>query len=57
MLPEGSFHVDVTWADESGLPGEPGFMGYMFLSQEEILADHEVTDGTVATGLPLFQKS
>ena len=49
---EGTYHVDITWCD--GLsPDDPETMEwqkYFMLNQEKILVDHEITDGTVATG-------
>lgn len=49
-LPEGTYHVDITWADEQGEPGSSRWMRYFRLTQSEIEADHVITDGTVATG-------
>ena len=49
-LPEGTYHVDVTWADGSGGPWSTDWMRYFMLTQEQILEDHEIDDGTVATG-------
>ena len=50
-LPQGTYYVDVTWADCEGVPGEESWMHYFAMTQEEIeAADHVVADGTVATG-------
>ena len=50
-LGSGTYHVDVTWSDDSGYyPSEPGWYDYFMLTQNEILLDHEITDDTVATG-------
>lgn len=49
-LPGGTYYVDITWADEGGEPGSEGWMRYFLLTQDEILIDHEISDGTVATG-------
>lgn len=48
---EDSYFVDVTWADADGnTPLEPAWQSYFMLTQEEILLDHQIDDGTVATG-------
>lgn len=49
-LPYGTYHIDVTWADEGGLPGSEGWLRYFMLTQDQILEDHIIIDGTVATG-------
>lgn len=49
-LDSGTYHVDITWADEQGEPGGIEWMRYFMLTQEQILADHEIADGTEATG-------
>lgn len=49
-LPTGTYYVDVTWADGSGEPGDMGWYRYIMLTQDDILFDHEISDGTVATG-------
>ena len=46
----GTYHVDVTWADEQGEPGDPNWMLYFMLTQDMIETDHVIDDGTVATG-------
>lgn len=53
-LESGTYHIDITWAD-SGMnaPLDDGWHRYFMLTQEEILSDHEIDDGTVATGTPL----
>lgn len=53
-LDSGTYHIDVTWADELGEPGSQEWMRYFMLMQEEILSDHSIFDGTEATGGPLF---
>ena len=49
-LPEGTYHVDVTWADGSGGLWSTNWMDYFMLTQEQIETDHVIEDGTVATG-------
>ena len=49
-LPEGTYHVDVTWADGTGAPWSTDWMRYFMLTQEQIEEDHIIDDGTVATG-------
>lgn len=49
-LDSGTYHIDVTWCDELGFPDSPEWESYFMLTQNEILKDHEITDGTVATG-------
>ncbi len=50
-LESGTYHVDVTWADADGnTPLDPAWQSYFMLTQEEILLDHQIDDGTVATG-------
>jgi hypothetical protein len=48
-----TYHVDVTWCDEQGLPGSDEWLRYFALSQEQILIDHIINDETVADGEPL----
>lgn len=48
---DGTYHVDITWADETGKPRSKEWERYFMLSQEEILRDHIIVDGTEATGL------
>lgn len=41
----------MTWADTDGnTPLDPAWQSYFMLTQEEILLDHQMDDGTVATG-------
>lgn len=55
-LKGGTYHVDVTWADsDMNLTLDEGWQRYFMLTQEEILEDHEIDDGTVATGKSLAQ--
>ena len=50
-LESGTYHVDLTWADADGnTPLDPAWQSYFMLTQEEILLDHQMDDGTVATG-------
>ena len=50
-LESGTYHIDVTWADADGnTPLDPAWQSYFMLTQEEILLDHQIDDGTVATG-------
>lgn len=53
-LDSGTYHVDITWADEQGESGSEEWMRYFMLTQEKILSDHIISDETVATGSPLF---
>lgn len=46
----GTYHVDVTWSDSGYTPGTHGWYNYFMLSQGAIVADHVITDGTMATG-------
>lgn len=48
-LETGTYHIDITWADELGVPGGEEWNRYFMLTQEEIVFDHEVYD-TIATG-------
>lgn len=53
-LESGTYHVDITWADSDwNAPLDDGWHRYFMLTQEQILSDHEIDDGTVATGTPL----
>jgi hypothetical protein len=52
-LDSGTYYLDITWCDEMGLPGSPEWSRYFMLTQDEILIDHEITDGTVATGMAI----
>lgn len=53
-LESGTYHVDVTWSDsDMNATLDDGWHRYFMLTQEEILSDHEIDDGTVATGTPL----
>ncbi|MBQ3665350.1 MAG: hypothetical protein II919_04510 [Lachnospiraceae bacterium] len=45
-----TYHVDVTWADECGIPGDAAWERYFAMTQEEVLEDHMILDGTIATG-------
>lgn len=50
-LESGTYHVDVTWSDSDlNLTLDDGWQRYFMLTQDEILIDHEIDDGTVATG-------
>lgn len=50
-LESGTYHVDVTWADaDENLTLDDGWQQYFMLTQDEILTDHVIEDGTVATG-------
>ena len=50
-LESGTYHIDLTWADADGnTPLDPAWQSYFMLTQEEILLDHQIDDGTVATG-------
>lgn len=52
-LESGTYHVDITWSDERGLPDRPEWKDYFMLTQDQILVDHEITDGKLATGTPI----
>ena len=50
-LESGSYHVDVTWSDGWDIPVDSlDWFSYFMLTQDEILFDHKIDDGTVATG-------
>ncbi|MGI6091171.1 MAG: transglutaminase domain-containing protein [Saccharofermentanales bacterium] len=49
-LDSGTYFIDITWSDELGLPGSAEWNKYFMLTQDEILFDHVITDGKVATG-------
>ncbi len=50
-LDSGTYHVDVTWSDSGqNKPGDTKWMKYFILTQHQILTDHVISDGTVATG-------
>ena len=51
QLESGTYHVDVTWSDGSDIPPDGlDWFDYFMLTQDEILIDHDIDDGTVATG-------
>ncbi len=52
-LDSGTYFVDITWCDEAGLPGSSEWSKYFMLTQEDLIADHIITDGKVATGTPI----
>lgn len=53
-LESGTYHIDITWADSDiNTVLDDGWHRYFMLTQEQILLDHEIGDGTVATGTPL----
>lgn len=53
-LESGTYHVDVTWADaDLNSTLDDGWQRYFMLTQEQILEDHEIDDGTISTGTPL----
>lgn len=55
-LKGGTYHVDVTWADDDyNSTLDDGWHRYFMLTQEEILEDHEIDDKTVATGKKSFR--
>ena len=49
-LDSGTYFLDITWSDEMGLPCSIGWNKYFMLTQDEILVDHVITDGKLATG-------
>ncbi len=50
-LDSGTYHVDVTWSDSGkNKPGDTKWLKYFILTQDQILTDHVISDGTVATG-------
>lgn len=50
-LESGTYHVDVTWSDGYDIPPDGlDWFDYFMLTQDEILIDHDIEDGTVATG-------
>lgn len=55
-LDSGTYHVDITWADSDfNATLDQGWHRYFMLTQEQILTDHEIDDGTIATGTPLHE--
>lgn len=50
-LDDGTYYVDITWADELGEPGDEEWERYFVLTQEELMQDHEILDGSMATGI------
>lgn len=52
-LESGTYHVDLTWADETDPSQGAKWLKYFMRTQEEILEDHNIDDGTQATGTPL----
>lgn len=51
MLESGTYHIDVTWSDNWDIPADSlDWFGYFMLTQDEILFDHQIDDGTIATG-------
>lgn len=55
-LESDTYHIDVTWADADGnTPLDSNWQRHFMLTQDEILTDHEIEDGTVATGMVSFE--
>lgn len=53
-LESGTYHIDVTWSDSYiNALLDDGWHEYFMLTQDEILLDHNIDDGTVATGTSL----
>ena len=53
-LSGGTYHVDITWADNGvNLPAAGDWHQYFMLTQDEIRVDHKISDGTKANGLRL----
>ena len=51
QLEDGTYHVDVTWSDNGiNLPTDPEWFQYFAVTQDKILEDHIIDDGTIATG-------
>jgi hypothetical protein len=55
-LDTGTYHIDITWADEKGLPGSAEWERFFMLTQDEIAIDHVVYDNTFATGTPIVRE-
>ena len=54
-LESGTYHVDVTWSDGYDIPPDgQDWINYFMLTQDEILADNDIEDGSVATGIFIF---
>ncbi|MGN0610223.1 MAG: transglutaminase domain-containing protein [Ruminiclostridium sp.] len=52
-LESGTYHIDVTWSDSTDNETlDEGWHRYFMITQEQVLLDHEISDGTVATGTP-----
>lgn len=55
-LDSGTYYIDVTWADDdNNLIGDEGWLKYFMVTEEDILRDHEILDGTSATGKERFK--
>lgn len=53
-LSTGTYHVDITWSDTSGAKlASNDWYQYFMLTHAEIYYDHEISDGTFATGITL----
>ena len=54
-LDTGTYHVDVTWSDnDKNTPCSRNWQTYFMLTQERLLDDHVISDGTTATGTEIF---
>ncbi len=51
-IEDGTYHTEVTWADELDIPFGYTWLRNIFMTQDEVLFDHDIHDGTVATGKP-----
>ncbi len=50
-LDSGTYHVDVTWSDsDRNEPFQKNWQKYYMVTQENVLKNHIISDGTVATG-------
>lgn len=49
-LSDGTYHVDVTFSDNSGEIGSPDWLWYFCMTDEEVRVDHTVDGGVTATG-------
>ena len=50
-LDGGTYYIDITWCDNGiNTPADVGWYDYFMITQEQLIRDHTITDGTVATG-------
>ncbi len=52
-LDTGTYHADVTWADERGDVASDAWVSEIFMTQDKVLFDRFIYDETVATGIEI----